>query len=178
MPHAPARYRWFVLLGAATLAPLLSSSVARTATPDLQASIRRTEYGIPHIQASNFLGLGYGFGYAFAQDDICVMADDYITVDAQRSRVFGPSGTYAQRGNGVTSSNEDSDLFWQQLIDSGTVESRIDQWTDYRVSVGFGLRFVVPLMGPVPIALDFGFPIVKGPSDNTQVFSFWLGFFR
>jgi acyl-homoserine-lactone acylase len=122
MPHAPARYRWFVLLGAATLAPLLSGSVARAATPDLQASIRRTEYGIPHILASNFLGLGYGFGYAFAQDDICVMADDYVTVDAQRSRVFGPSGTYAQRGNGVTSNNEDSDLFWQQVIDSGTVE--------------------------------------------------------
>ena len=46
------------------------------------------------------------------------------------------------------------------------------------MSAGFGLRIVVPMLGPVPIALDFGFPIVKGPDDNTQVFSFWLGFFR
>jgi outer membrane protein assembly complex protein YaeT len=64
------------------------------------------------------------------------------------------------------------------FVDSGTVESRIDTWTDYRVAAGFGLRLTVPMLGPVPIALDFGFPIVKGPEDREQVFSFWLGFSR
>ena len=49
---------------------------------------------------------------------------------------------------------------------------------DYRVSAGFGARVVVPMLGPVPIALDFGFPIVKGPDDKEQVFSFWLGFYH
>ncbi len=63
------------------------------------------------------------------------------------------------------------------FIDSGTVESRVDI-KDYRVAAGFGLRIVVPALGQVPIALDFGFPIVKGPEDNTQVFSFFVGFFR
>ena len=63
------------------------------------------------------------------------------------------------------------------FIDSGTVESRVEI-KDYRVSAGVGLRIVVPMLGQVPIALDFGFPIVKGPSDNTQVFSFLSGFFR
>src|SRR5581483_9280614 len=69
-------------------------------------------------------------------------------------------------------------IYFVGFIDSGTVESRINQFTDYRVSAGFGVRFIVPILGPVPIALDFGFPIVKGPNDNTQVFSFWLGFYR
>jgi outer membrane protein assembly complex protein YaeT len=64
------------------------------------------------------------------------------------------------------------------FVDSGTVTPRIDKWDDYRVSVGFGLRFTVPMLGPVPIALDFGFPIVKGPRDNEQVFNFWMGIFR
>ena len=63
------------------------------------------------------------------------------------------------------------------FIDTGTVESQ-PSIKDYRVSAGFGLRIVVPMLGQVPIALDFGFPIVQGPSDNKQVFSFWLGFFR
>jgi outer membrane protein insertion porin family len=63
------------------------------------------------------------------------------------------------------------------FVDSGTVESNVEI-RDYRVSAGFGLRVVVPMLGQVPIALDFGFPIVKGPRDNDQVFSFWLGFFR
>jgi outer membrane protein insertion porin family len=63
------------------------------------------------------------------------------------------------------------------FVDSGTVESRISL-ADYRVSAGFGIRIVVPLLGPVPIALDFGFPIVRDPNDRTQVFSFWVGFFH
>jgi outer membrane protein insertion porin family len=64
------------------------------------------------------------------------------------------------------------------FLDSGTVESRINEWTDYRVSAGFGLRFVIPMMGPVPIALDFGFPIVKSSTDRNQLFSFYLGFYK
>ncbi|MCB1710654.1 MAG: penicillin acylase family protein, partial [Halioglobus sp.] len=28
------------------------------------AEIRRTEYGIPHIKAADWGGLGYGYGYA------------------------------------------------------------------------------------------------------------------
>jgi outer membrane protein insertion porin family len=72
----------------------------------------------------------------------------------------------------------DDTIYAVAFVDSGTVESRIDQWTNYRVAAGFGLRLVVPILGPVPIALDFGFPIVKGPNDNTQVFSFWIGFYR
>ena len=62
-------------------------------------------------------------------------------------------------------------------MDSGTVERSVEI-KDYRVTAGFGVRIQVPMFGPVPIALDFGFPIVKGPHDKTQVFSFWLGFFN
>jgi outer membrane protein assembly complex protein YaeT len=64
------------------------------------------------------------------------------------------------------------------FVDSGTVASRIDDWDKYRVSVGVGLRFTVPMLGPVPIALDFGFPVVKGKFDNEQIFNFWMGFTR
>ncbi|HUU42814.1 MAG TPA: outer membrane protein assembly factor BamA [Planctomycetota bacterium] len=44
--------------------------------------------------------------------------------------------------------------------------------TKLRVSIGAGLRFTLPAFGGVPIALDFGFPIVKDNDDDTQVFSF------
>jgi outer membrane protein assembly factor BamA len=68
-------------------------------------------------------------------------------------------------------------FYFVSFVDSGTVEPRTEI-RDYRVSAGFGVRFMVPMLGPVPIALDFAFPIVKGPRDQEQVFSFWLGFFR
>jgi len=61
------------------------------------------------------------------------------------------------------------------FVDSGTVERKFNI-TDYRVTAGFGFRLVTPLTGPVPIAIDFGFPIVRGPSDRQQVFSFYVGF--
>jgi outer membrane protein assembly complex protein YaeT len=64
------------------------------------------------------------------------------------------------------------------FCDTGTVSPTIKDWQEYRVSVGFGVRFVVPMLGPVPIALDFGFPIVKGPRDQQQVFNFFMGFSR
>jgi outer membrane protein insertion porin family len=68
-------------------------------------------------------------------------------------------------------------LYAVGFIDSGTVERTIEI-KDYRVTAGLGLRIVVPMLGPVPIALDFGVPIVKGPDDRKQLFSFWLGFFN
>jgi outer membrane protein assembly complex protein YaeT len=60
------------------------------------------------------------------------------------------------------------------FVDSGTVE-RDSEFTSYRVSTGVGIRWVIPMMGPVPLSLDFGFPIVKADEDDTQIFSFSLG---
>lgn len=83
--------------------------------------IRRTAYGIPHILASDWFGAGEGYGFAFAQDDICTMANDYVTVDAQRSRYFGPNATYTQGGNSVTVTNLESDFYYQQINQSGMI---------------------------------------------------------
>jgi outer membrane protein insertion porin family len=69
-------------------------------------------------------------------------------------------------------------IFLVGFVDSGTVSRRITDFENYAVSVGFGVRFTVPMLGPVPIALDFGFPVVKPPGDITQVFNFWMGFSR
>jgi outer membrane protein assembly complex protein YaeT len=68
-------------------------------------------------------------------------------------------------------------LYLVAFVDSGTVESRIGI-NDYRVTAGFGIRIALPMLGPVPIALDFGFPITTGPDDRQQVFAFWIGMFR
>ncbi len=68
-------------------------------------------------------------------------------------------------------------LYVVGFIDSGTVERDVSI-RDYRVSAGVGLRIVVPMMGPVPIALDFGFPIVRGETDREQIFAFYVGFAR
>src|SRR5215472_2286205 len=108
-----------VVSGGAPVA--LASGPPGPAGHGILAQIRRTTGGIPHILAHSWKGLGFGYGFAFAQDNLCMMANDYVTVTAQRSRYFGPRATYNQRGNGVTVSNLDSDLFFQQIINSGIV---------------------------------------------------------
>jgi len=67
-------------------------------------------------------------------------------------------------------------LYFVAFVDHGTVEQGVNI-RDYRVSVGAGARIVVPALGPLPIALDFAYPITKSPFDNKQVFSFYVGWF-
>ena len=74
----------------------------------------RTSHGIPHILADDFAGLGYGYGYVAAQDNICVLADIYVTVNGERSRWFGPDAYVHQGGNGATQNNLNSDFFYQR----------------------------------------------------------------
>ncbi|MGP1345184.1 MAG: outer membrane protein assembly factor BamA [Phycisphaerales bacterium] len=68
---------------------------------------------------------------------------------------------------------------WRDLIsvvgfvDTGTVEEDID-FSNYRVSAGFGLRFYIPQLGQAPLAFDFGFPLVKESTDEEEIFSFSL----
>ena len=60
------------------------------------------------------------------------------------------------------------------FVDHGTIESNV-AIRDYRVSVGVGLRIQVPAFGPLPIALDFAWPLRKGKYDSEQIFSFYVG---
>src|SRR5438309_11597832 len=101
--------------------PALASAQPASAQ-GLHATIRRTAHGVPRILAPSYADAGFGYGYAFAHDNICVMADMYVTVDAQRSRYFGPRGSWVLGGNGLTFNNLDSDFFFQQIIDARQVE--------------------------------------------------------
>src|ERR1022692_2293881 len=116
------------LLSATSSAHATSSALVTSrplAGHRLEAVIRRTAGGVPHILAHDWTSLGFGYGFAFAQDNLCTMANDYVTVEAQRSRYFGPGASYIQRADGVTVTNQDSDLFFRQIIDAHTVEHLI-----------------------------------------------------
>jgi acyl-homoserine-lactone acylase len=116
------------LVASALAVALLNGASAASAgesldAPDdgLHATIRTTSHGIPHILASNFAGLGYGYGYVAAKANICVLAETYVTANAERSRWFGPDGSYTQGGNGATQTNLNSDFFYQRIKDRGVI---------------------------------------------------------
>ena len=64
--------------------------LAQTPATDVRADIRRTTFGVPHIRAADERGLGYGIGYAYAQDNLCLLANEVVTVNGERSKYFGP----------------------------------------------------------------------------------------
>ena len=70
------------------------------------ATITRTSYGIPHIVAADWGGLGFGQGYAFAEDRACTLIDQVIKVRGERSKYFGA---------GDANANVDSDFAYRQL---------------------------------------------------------------
>jgi len=84
-------------------------------------TIRTTEYGIPRIVADSWRGLGYGYGWALANENICSMADIYTSVRGERSKYFGPDGEYVMTGNGIVYDNIDADFNHKRIIKEGIV---------------------------------------------------------
>ena len=102
---------------AGVLVGLSLAANARSQPEQASADIRRTSFGVPHIRADNERGLGYGIGYAYAQDNLCLLANEITTVNGERSRYFGPDQfTVEERENLV------SDLFFNWLNTPQAVE--------------------------------------------------------
>ncbi|KAF6692716.1 acylase [Pseudomonas sp. EKM23D] len=93
-----------VLLGVS-----LAASAREQAT-QASAEIRRTGFGVPHIRASDERGLGYGIGYAYAQDNMCLLANEVVTVNGERARYFGPEQATLEERNNLA-----SDVFFHWL---------------------------------------------------------------
>lgn len=76
-------------------------------------TITRTAQSIPNIVAKDFAGGGYGVGYAMAEDNVCVMADIWLTLRAERARHFGPGAA-------------NSDLYYAWVNKTAPLQEMID----------------------------------------------------
>ena len=87
---------------------------ARTAT------IQRTANGVPHISAGDPETLAYAMAYAYAQDNVCMTANQLVTVRGERSRYFGGAtmGLLARR----MLPNEQVDFFIAAHMDDAALE--------------------------------------------------------
>ncbi|MFD8636426.1 penicillin acylase family protein [Streptomyces sp. NPDC059533] len=120
--------RRVALAGAALLAAAAAAPPASAATGErmpsgggLSAVIRYTENGIPHILAQDYAHLGFGTGWAQAADQVCVLADGFVTLAGERSRWFGPDAAPDGSLSSATR-NLSSDLYFKGVRESGTVD--------------------------------------------------------
>ncbi|MEQ9096255.1 MAG: outer membrane protein assembly factor BamA [Phycisphaerales bacterium] len=110
---------------------------------------------------SNFRGFGVrGIGPVGIRNDTGMLGDDQI------------GGTWELFVGAEIQQPIFNDNFRLVFFtDMGTITTRpgFDHW---RMSVGTGLRMTVPALTPVPLAFDFGFPVLKEPTDDTRIFTF------
>ncbi|CAN5271972.1 N-acyl homoserine lactone acylase QqaR [soil metagenome] len=106
-----------IVAAAALAAPSIpaaqTAQPAKKPAPRYSVEIRRTAYGVPHIKANDIGGIGYGYGYASAEDNICEIADRMMTVSGVRARYLGA---------GDKDANVLSDLYHQRVNQIGEVQ--------------------------------------------------------
>ena len=187
----PGHFR-IITLGLASL--LLWGCATRVQTPQYSAQVERTAGGIPHITAPDWGSLGFATAYVMAEDNVCILARQYIKFGARRSE-FEPDDPAALS----------SDFFYQLLIDraaSGrgaaeqTLSPRLEQlfagaaagYNHYLAETGIeqlpdplcrGAAWVQPTTGQavkrvsgVDYALDYMHPMIvaaKPPANSVAV---------
>ena len=92
--------------------------------PQYAAEIRRTSFGIPHIVAADEAGMAYGVGYAYSQDNFCVLADEILTVNGERSKWLG-----ADAANIYGRNNLRSDFYFKLINDQAAVDGFLARQT-------------------------------------------------
>ncbi|MGH9272290.1 MAG: penicillin acylase family protein, partial [Ilumatobacteraceae bacterium] len=87
------------------------------------ATIRRDGAGVPHIEADDWGSLGFGQGWALAEDRACTLIDQVIKVRGERARWFGA---------GEDDEHIESDLAYRHLGLRDEVPTR---WSDQPAQV-------------------------------------------
>lgn len=121
-------WRTWVALLCAFLAACGDDGGASVRRPGVE--LVRTSHGVVHVRAQDFRGLGFGLAYAYAEDNVCMLADMLLTVRGERSRYFGGDAPPTQGKDGEYSvaidylnehmfdlRNEDSDFFFKAYLD-------------------------------------------------------------
>jgi acyl-homoserine-lactone acylase len=71
-----------------------------------EATIRRTEGGVPHITADSLANVSFGQGWASGEDRTCDLADQILRVTGERARWLGA---------GEDDANVESDIAWRTI---------------------------------------------------------------
>ncbi|WP_164549449.1 penicillin acylase family protein [Tsuneonella rigui] len=109
----------------AAVATLAAGSAEASAAEHYKATITRTDFGVPHIVAKDFGSLGYGIAYAQAQDNVCLMADAFLSSSGKRSKYLGadqPTTVGLVRTN-----NLESDVFYTTMMDSAQLRAAFEK---------------------------------------------------
>jgi len=103
--------------GGADGAPGAGPAASNASGLRYSAELIRSEYGVPHVIAPSYGGIGYGLGYAAAEDNACMIFDRDLTLRSERAKYLGA---------GENDANIASDLYHHALLDDGIVQALLN----------------------------------------------------
>jgi acyl-homoserine-lactone acylase len=114
------------LASVCSLVALASCSSNSQDMPDKSVQVRYTEYGVPHVRASDYQDLGFAQGYAQAKDNLCKIELGMLGFEGRLSRYFGPDApANSMVPSAITS--QTSDWYFRGVVESRIVESLVAQ---------------------------------------------------
>jgi acyl-homoserine-lactone acylase len=112
----------------AALAVVAAGVCFPAAASAYSVSLTRTTGGVANISGKNVADVGFGIGYAQAQDGICLLAETFLTVDGERSAFLGPEGTFKNEAEGgVVFTNLNSDVYWTSIKNNLTIQKLLKE---------------------------------------------------
>lgn len=150
-------------------------SVTVFAPDGVGAEINRTEYGVPYITSDSLEGIAFGTAYAFAEDNICILADQITRFNSQRSAFFGPD---VVQGSG-DSGNVINDFTYKALGIRSLAENNLANLSQHSRALlqGYaaGYNYYLEDTGVENIALPCaGMPWVR-PITSVDMLTYALG---
>ncbi len=101
-----------------TTIPTTTSTSTTTVPPTYEATIKRTNDGVPHISGRDLADLSFGQGYVSGQDYGCTLLDQILKVRGERS---------ANLGSGDNGQNVESDFAWRSIDIAGVASADFDR---------------------------------------------------
>lgn len=77
------------LLGTLVLAGCQDNDSQPDPARHYDVTLTYTEQGVPHIKASNYASLGFGSGYAHAEENLCTLSEQIMKLRGEKSRWLG-----------------------------------------------------------------------------------------
>jgi acyl-homoserine-lactone acylase len=121
-PRLPFATKTITVLTALALAACSSGNDSHSGTnsqsnnPAQQFSLTRSQEGIAQVQAPTMAAASAGLGFAYAQDNFCLLQDYLLTINGERSKYLGPDATNLTQVAHVPSKNLETDFFYKFYV--------------------------------------------------------------
>lgn len=106
------------------LLPLIYATFLTTnalAAKNVGTVVERTGHGIVHVTAKTYKGIGFGVGYAYTEDNRCVLAHRIAQVNGRLAEQLGANVLVRMQAQATTMNSQLMDALFQTYFNSDTI---------------------------------------------------------